>query len=147
MKRAVAAPGAAMLAPIAMIAISSSAAACDGRRRQEPEPRISPASPASPAAASTVAPALDCQSVMLHVRGVLTVELARIPGALGPLERGLTIAAASCRRDEWPEPLRACLRGVPAIGSAGGSAGLWRCAELAPVPLRERLEKELREAL
>jgi len=78
---------------------------------------------------------------------VLVVELAGVPGATVPLERALEVAAASCREDTWPEPLRRCLVGAPLVGAAGGAKGLWRCAEQLPAPLRARLEPEIRAAI
>jgi hypothetical protein len=111
-------------------------AGCD---REPPSGGRGPLEPIVPAAE-----AFGCDRALGQVRRVLVVELAGVPGATVPLERALTVAAASCRAEAWPEPLRRCLIDAPL---AGGATGLWRCAEQVPAPLRARLERELRAAV
>lgn len=121
-------------------------AGCDGQRRETPVA----SKPSAEAAKQTVgvekpaAAVPDCGRALLNVRSLLTIALARIPGAIGPLQRGLAIAEASCREDAWPEPLRRCLAEVPLVGADGSTAGLWRCEEHVPPSVRAKLEPKLR---
>lgn len=108
-----------------------------GRERAEPAPASS-----RTAADAKVDPA-SCKAVLGQLRRVLTVELAPIPGATVPLARALAIGARSCAEDGWPLSLRRCVLEVPLIGAV---PALFQCAELAPPELRQRLEREVREA-
>lgn len=108
-----------------------------GRERAEPAP-----DPSRAAADARVDPA-SCEAVLGQLRRVLTVELAPIPGATVPLARALAIGARSCAEDGWPLPLRRCVLEVPLVGAV---PALLQCAELAPLELRQRLEREVREA-
>lgn len=151
--RAAAAPAVAGGIPfVARLALAAAAvlsgAGCS--KAERPSPRdAAPAGSGEAGASVTVAVATaalapDCGRVVLHVRSLLTVELARVPGAMGPLERGLAIAEGSCRDDGWSEALRRCLVEVPVVGPQGGAAGLWRCAAHVPPALRAKLEPRLR---
>lgn len=92
---------------------------------------------------------LDCQSVVSHVRSVVLVKVAKIPGATIPLERALSFAATSCDSDNWPAPLRRCLTAVKVIGDDGKDniKALWGCASFVPPELRTKLEPKLRGVL
>jgi hypothetical protein len=85
--------------------------------------------------------------VVGHLRSLLVIEFASIPGAMITIERALALATASCHEDRWSSPLRRCVLSVPLVGASGGSAGLSRCATHVPASLRARLEPKLRALL
>lgn len=84
-----------------------------------------------------------------HVRGVLLVKVAKIPGATLPLERALTIASNSCETDNWPEPLRRCLTTVQVLRADGKDnvSALWSCLSFVPPEMRAKIEPKLRSVL
>jgi hypothetical protein len=125
---------------MALTLTSLTSVACGRRDAAAPVPAEQPPAP-RPAVAA------DCAAVALHVRGVLTVELAGVPGAIAPLDRALRVATASCEADGWPEPLRRCLLAVPFVGPERGSRGLLGCAAHVPAKLREALEPKIRAVL
>jgi hypothetical protein len=109
---------------------------CD--RRPQPAAELAP-----PNAVDAGEPALDCGSVIAHLRTLLVLEFSPIPGAMGTISRACTIADRSCRRDQWPLSMRRCARQVPLVGAGGGTAGLSRCLATVPAALRATLEHEL----
>jgi hypothetical protein len=86
----------------------------------------------------------DCASVSAHVRSLLVIEFASIPGSMISVDRALAIADGSCRVDQWPLELRRCLRAVPLLGPGSGTEGLRGCVSLVPSALRTTLEPKLR---
>lgn len=144
-RRSPSAPAATSVANLLFCSSLLLAGSC--RERGEPSASAPGEPPAEGERSAPMREAFGCARAISQARSVLTVELAGVPGATVPLERALAVAAASCRDDAWPEPLRRCLIEVPLVGDNGGGEGLWSCAAHVPEALRPRLERALRAAV